>query len=332
MLGSAIVLLLASGCVRLINDDLEQAEGTSSTAYEESVGQTGDESDHDDGEEPEASPCEGPTHSGNVTLEDAADVEALRGIVKLEGSLVVGSSLASLVGLESLACITGDLRITETTLPALDGLQGLRRVSREVRLERARHLENVDALRSLEQVGATLLVDACDALTDLEGLGALISVGMLVVVQNERLERMDGLSSLADVGTLIVHGNPSLSSVSGFPELRGLDLLHVHVNPSLTTLRLPTLTVASYVRITDNAELPEIDLRTLTTVRRDVDISSNPSLTSLEGFASMTTVEGSVTISDNEALPHCSIEAWLSTISVGNDVSVHGNLNDTPCR
>ena len=107
---------------------------------------------------------------GDVQLSSEADVAALRGCVKVVGTVAVQSStLKSLAGLESLRLIDGSFLASETcsegycsgqirSLERLDGLDHLRCVTGDFLLAEGvpSKLQNIDALRELVEVGGTL--------------------------------------------------------------------------------------------------------------------------------------------------------------------------------
>ncbi|MCH2107985.1 MAG: hypothetical protein MK135_01540, partial [Polyangiaceae bacterium] len=143
--------------------------------------------------------CSSPTVlQGNATIASGTDLNNLKGIEVITGDLTIASSLLdSLVGLESLRVVAGNLIIQDNA--QLKRLSG-------------------SALSELETVGGTLLITRNDALINTD-LPSLTSVGSLAIFDNSALEELTGFAKLVSVETALVIGADGLERINAFPEL-----------------------------------------------------------------------------------------------------------------
>lgn len=226
------------------------------------------------------------THVGNVELASADDVASLAGVSVLEGSLVVGPGVTSLVGLEALRVVRGDVRIVGTRdLSDLRGLDGLREIGGELFIscgamsngavqghaaigERGpvapeRCLQSLAGLERLEWIGASLSVVNSPNLRSFEGLESLRYVRVLTVSNADRLETLRGLEGLRTVGNgLYLRGNASLRSLEGLGLVGRLFSMEIKEHPSLTDITaLRSLTaVENQLSLSHNDALEEVML------------------------------------------------------------------------
>ena len=145
--------------------------------------------------------CAGSTAivQGNVTINSGQDLLALQGVEIITGDVSIDSSfVTSLIGLESLTIIGGNLLIrNNTNLGRLSG----------------------SALSGLETVGGVLEVSGNDNLFNAD-LPSLTSVGSLYIKDNPALESIDGYDQLTTVENLLdISSNEQLTSIAGFTSL-----------------------------------------------------------------------------------------------------------------
>ena len=93
-------------------------------------------------------------------------------------------------------------------------------------IENNEALTNIDGLASLTSIGGDLVIAENDALADVDGLGSLVSVGEDLEIgdgldgNNTALTHLDGLAALTSVGgALFIGGNSALASAGGMPML-----------------------------------------------------------------------------------------------------------------
>ena len=151
--------------------------------------------------------CDGRTTiNGDVFVSNAADLISVAGIETITGNLTISSAvLTSLIGLESLKTIGGDL-IIENNL-VLTKLSG-------------------SALSNLETVGGTIRLTYNQKLADID-LPSLSSAYALIVEDNPVLSGIVGYGNLVKVGYQInFRQNPALRYVAGFHALQFLGGAH----------------------------------------------------------------------------------------------------------
>jgi len=191
-------------------------------------------------------------------------------------------------------------------------------------------IENLNGLSTLISVGGGLLIDNNTALTSLNGLDNLTSVGStgtapigtgedivgLQISNNQMLNSIEALSSLSSIGSFLeIEDNVSLSSLNG---LQGIS------------------TINGNVFILNNNSLLNLEgLNNITQVTGTgilivgVFIVGNDMLSSLQGLNNLTTItDGGLSITNNDALTSLSGLSSLETINVGGSTSLGLNIID----
>ncbi|GHH00631.1 hypothetical protein [Comamonas sp. JC664] len=203
------------------------------------------------------------THHGTLVVEDAADLEALRGLSSIRGNLTIQApDLVELV-LPGLVSVDGTLEI--------HGSPALRRVE----------------LAALRYVEGTLSIGGSAQLTEL-------SVGP---------QAHDALPQVRvhSLGLRALPALPSLAGLSAVVPLFDLAIWDTGIQSATDTLRhVPTL--HGTVSIFDNAVMEELPLSRLAEVGGSVEISGNPALQSLSGLEHLSMVGGGISITNNGAL------------------------------
>jgi hypothetical protein len=301
--------------------------------------------------------CGDAVYDGSYDIASQADLDQLSGYTYVRGTLnIENTALTSLMGLEDLVCVRGNLTVADNgALTSLGALQSL------VQVGWGLHIENNDSLTSLEGLSNLALVDEVhieenDSLQSLHGLSGLSSVlelhvinnglieslegpnsltsihFMLEIRQNASLTTLEGLESLANLpaGELSIARNPELLSLNGLSSLYWVQRLTITENDSLTSLEgLDSLSdVTSYFWIFDNSSLINLDgLAGLDNVGGAFWIRDNPSLTSMAGISPSLSL-GSLWIESNESLNN--LDA-LASPTLENSLSVCQNTDLPTC-
>ncbi len=167
-------------------------------------------------------------------------------------------------------------------------------------------LDDIDLqlLQGYTTVSGVLLVTNFTELTSLASLEKLTSIGGGLSIYNNALTNLDGLDNLTSVGWLVVCGDnltslaglESLTSVGGKVEISGKALTSLAGLENLTS-------VGDYLRIQGNDALTNLTgLENLTTVNGELRVYSNANLTSLAGLENLVSVGGYLSIDNNNAL------------------------------
>lgn len=228
-------------------------------------------------------------HVGTVGLSSSNDVASLAGVTVLEGSLLVGPGVSSLVGLEALRAVRGDVRVVGTRgLRDLRGLDGLTEIGGELFVscgsmangevqgevvlgERGpippeRCLRSLTGLGSLERIGAALSVMNSPGLRSLEGLASLRYVRDVTLSNVDSLESLRGLEALLTIGKgLYLRSNDSLRSLEGLGLVGRLYSATLEEHPKLVDVTaLASLTaVENQLSLLHNDALAEVTLSNL---------------------------------------------------------------------
>ena len=194
--------------------------------------------------------------------------------------------------------INGDLQIVGSSLVALTGLEGLRRVEGSVEIWFNDRLESLAGLEGLESVGAGLgPADAPPPLpTPAVGKAAHVVEGLLIF-ENKALRSLKGLENLASIsGGLALVRNDSLTALTDMPHLVEIEgSVDIWFNDALQSLE---------------------GLHYLARVRDFLEVSGNNALQSLEGLRGIGHVGADLIISNNALLPQS--EVWAFAERMGS--------------
>ncbi len=208
--------------------------------------------------------------------------------------------------------IDGDLQIVGSSLVALTGLEGLRRVEGSVEIWFNDRLASLAGLEGLESVGAGLgPADASPPLpTPVAGKAAHVVEGLLIF-ENRALRSLKGLENLASVnGGLALVRNESLTSLTDMPHL---------------------VAIEGSVDIWFNDALQSLAGLHLARVRDFLEVSGNSALQSLDGLGGVRHVGADLIISNNALLPQSEVWAFAERMvdeGFAGAVVVEGNRGD----
>ena len=248
---------------------------------------------------------------GSVKIEATEDIEKLKGIKTVSGSLTIrASDLVMLHGLGELQTITGDFVVDGCeALTSFRGIGALKAIGRNVVVRGNGSLRSFAGLDSLQTVGGGIRVQGNTALVDINMLKAIKVIGAdLDLADNDSLGTLWGLKSVNSVGGYVsVSGNDSLTSLKGLHSLKsvGKDLL-IQQNMSLKSLggMSKLIMVGGHLTVYENEYLQ--DVTQLDSIKR---------------------IRGDVRIDANTSLPACNAESVtksLKAAAAGNEVVIRG--------
>ncbi|NTX11476.1 hypothetical protein HUA76_11815 [Myxococcus sp. CA056] len=237
------------------------------------------------------------TFTGDYYLRDAVDLEVLRSLSRIQGSLnIQDTALAELV-LPSLSAVEGPLYVGGNTALTRLEMDGLRFVGGDVAVYSNPELETLTLGGSTEQ-------------------GILWVERDLSVQQNPRLASLDGLKNVRPRGSLSLFDNDSLTLPASWnlTELPGS--LDVIGNAKLTRLPFRVLKqVGGSIAINENPALTALELTQLETVGNTLTLRQNGSLTDLSGLPVLRTIQEGLYVTDNDALVSTSGLGELHSVS-----------------
>ncbi|MGM0555556.1 MAG: hypothetical protein ACQEVA_04165, partial [Myxococcota bacterium] len=293
---------------------------------------------------------------GTLELRGFVD-EDLSGLASLErpgGSMTLGQAddLQQLGGMDALTFLGGDLRLVD--LPRLDDLDALADIDEiqgdlvfekrigtlvdciqarlearlddtlrgEVVLSDIRPSLTVDSQAELETFGefdcrrtsGTLAIQGdVDSLEPLSELRAAHSIH----IERTEFVELDGLASVVSLEELVLDSNEKLESAA-LTSLRHIGTkVEVSNHAALRDLRLPALLSVRYIKITSNPRLETLELSKLRHAE-NMSLRGLESLTSLEGFDSLTSISRRLAISESPELR--TLDGLQSLRSVGNGI------------
>lgn len=242
------------------------------------------------------------TYTGDVTIARTSDADVIADKCRIDGNVKInGSSLTNLSVLADVVEITGNLDI-----------------------------ENNDALASLTGTEELASVDGYiwvgynDVLTSVDGFPSLNSVGDLIIEENTVATGIGGFSRLQTIsGKLAISNNSSLKVISEFPHLASISK-DVQINGNDALIKLPSFksltSIGGYLQIKQNDALTALSgfeaLETAgTSASDDFAIMENATLSRLDGFAKLTTVQN-FHVQKNTLLPNNHAQCLKDRITV----------------
>ncbi len=166
----------------------------------------------------------GRTINGNVTVLTQLQLDSLRDVSKIVGTLaIVGTQSTDLRELSRLREVTGLLNLNMPQLQSLQGLRGLQKVGGLVL--RSLAVSTLDDLSNLQVgIGGPQLF----VVTDMPFLQSLINgpkfapgwKGSIGVERNAILSDLGNLFGVTEAGSVVIRGNPKLPNVNGLLDLQ----------------------------------------------------------------------------------------------------------------
>jgi len=229
---------------------------------------------------------------------------------------ISGANITNLNGLSQLTSLTGNLRIHNTMLVNLTGLDNIHSAAVGFDIHDNPVLTSIAALGGISTTGGSLIIDNNPSLTSLTGLGSITSVGGgISIYLNPLLTNLTGLDNISSVvGSLSITSNAALTSVSGLGGLQTVGISFTFIsNPSLTSLTA---------------------LSGLTSIGGPLTISNNASLTSLSGLDNIASTSITfVNLLTNASLSYCGVTSICNYLSIpANPANIFDNVNGCNSR
>lgn len=255
-------------------------------------------------------PCPTKEVSGNQTVSNQQQANALRGVTKIIGSLIITGNVTDWSPFDCLKEITGNFNsIDNNVLTKIEGFGKLRKIT-----------GNFDVIDN-------------NNLTNIEGFGNLENVsGYFDIFDNALLTMITSFNKLVNVGGYFsIDENASITSIHGFSNLKKTgDFFSITNSTNLTTITGFGLLqdILGNVDIVNNGELTEIvGFGSLTNVLGNFAIFDNTSLETITGFNSLANIVGFFNIGNNTVLTNAEFKIAFNALkAIGSDIVVIDNL------
>ena len=232
--------------------------------------------------------------------------------------------------------IEGYLKIVNSSIISLGGLDNILKVKGDLMLEHNDSLISISGLDNLDFIGGMLKINGNNRISSIDPLIKLDTVlGSIVIWENDKISSLHGLDSLQFLGgNLGINYSPQITSL---PSLNYISHIYGNVtitdNMQLISLNgLNNLTIINGILELDGNPLIQdlSGLNSLSILGGGLAIYSCPSLESLEGLDNLMSISGSLILSNNYNLS--SISSLSNLDSITQDLKISGsnlsNLDD----
>ncbi|RLD22529.1 MAG: hypothetical protein DRI69_00895 [Bacteroidetes bacterium] len=298
-------------------------------------------------------------------LTDLTPLSSLKSVKNL--TVVRDTMLTSLYGLHNITHVEGDVHIESSPLITdLSGLAGLTSVGEDFKIQWMASIKNLEGLTNLEEVGGNFIIFDLDALEDTRDVSSLASVGdRFGITGNDKLTKVDGFGGLGQVGGRFTISGDDLDSIVGFNSLAVIDdwvnvnaakyinldaLTHagssILINGAITVsfenltsiesrfssgqLLENLLGMNKLVEVGGSIVFNQLNLETipdftsLTSIEGSLDISDVKRITAINGFNALTSIQGDLVIRGYES-PTVEIKGFNALETVGGEFKFEGN-------
>lgn len=247
------------------------------------------------GSDPSAEPAL-TTLAGDVTIGDATDAAALRGVDEIGGDLVVDGAALERLELPELRRLGGSLVVWRAPDLATVSVPALEEVGGDVSLYDLDAFDSFAGFSALTTVGGSLSVTRVPLVRDFAGLEGLEGLGdELYLYHLEGLRSADGLSSLASIGgDLQVLEAYALRELR-LPALRSAGRVELFEADALTRVDLPALETVEGYELHECGSMVDLGSFPRVTALASLAVEWDAALSSLDGFPALTSA-GSVKV------------------------------------
>ncbi len=265
------------------------------------------------------------TEVGNFFLDDCDNLTNLEGLNNLSMVekfwIIRNDNLENLQGLDSFENVT-ELFITRNpSLQTLNGIESLTSLNLDpapvaeavVRIEENEVLTDISALNNIQGVFSSLDLGSCPNLTNFGVFDKVTSFDQSIYISNMAgLTSFDAFPNVESAFGILITINENLQSVN-FPSLTELGLLRISNNDSFSTME----GFAALTQFTFGSD-------TFTSI----DISSNPSLLTLDGLENLAFNASKVKINAGEFSPLtnvCALQLLVDNYILNGEDPVNQN-------
>jgi len=252
------------------------------------------------------------TISGNLIINDSADIVVVNGVD------TYNADITSLAGLSSIKVVTGSLNIRSCSqLKSFVGLDSITSIGADLYIIENDHadLKSFSGLGNLATIPNSITIRLNDNLESLSGLATVTGAltGQIKITDNPKLGSITPLNGITSTGSDVIIKRNKLLNLSGLENIKTIGgFLNVREEPALTSIAL----LASLTSVGNNT----------------LNISDNPLLTTLDGLQNVTSIDGSLYISNNTKLGDCDAVCPILLDSLATSFVVGGNKVGSTCQ
>lgn len=272
--------------------------------------------------------------NGDLIIDDNStgsivDLNPLFSITSISGNLTVTNnpSLSSLVGLDGLTTVGGNIKIQDnnqlfdfgafgwqltsvtgdfeiinnTKLSTINIYGVLTSIGGKLNIRQSSNIDQI-AFQALNSVGSSIeLVDNNWTSINFNSL-TTVGGGILLLDNICSNETLSTFASLQTMGTGIdIRGNQGITDIDGFGSLTSVGSIFIVNNDFLGSIDgFNAVNSTNVISIDGNIELLTIDgFTSLTNINSDVKIINNGGITSIAGFGALTNISGDLEIINN---------------------------------
>ena len=224
--------------------------------------------------------------------------------------------------------VLGDLTIQGSTVESLLPLSNLELVNGKLRILNNGALSSLNGLDNLRSVGDRVYLNG-RSLSSIDALNSLTSVGGVFQMRNTGVAEVDGLQSLVSVGgSLIFEDNSLLEHLDGLINVSQLGGgVELWFNQNLRSveglINLP-MEISGSVRIYYAPSLEQLDgFANTRSINGFLEIIET-GVSNIDGFSNLVEINGSLSIKDNTNLAHID---GLSSLRLATDLALIANHN-----
>ncbi len=244
-------------------------------------------------------------NSGSFTVDGPLEIPGTLGLVELPDGACGGWTLPETVGA---------VWVSGTELADLSGLEDLREVEGNVVIAGNTRLRDLSALDGLESVGGDLSIWNNTRLPDWDGFASLETIGGTLRLVGTGPTLVSGFSALTRIAEgLSVTEATSLVGIEGFDSLASCGDLELSGAASLA--QAPGLAATAFTgNVTvSNTALPDLSfLGATSTLDGTLTVADNDDLLTLDGVDALQSVGGAFVVEDNRTLADASAPALVS--------------------
>ena len=244
----------------------------------------------------------------------------------IEGSVrVAGADILSVGGLAQLTRIKGNFEIKNCgALVSLEGLNNLISIVGDLSLDNNASVTSLDQLSDLQEVGSLNIIN-CSSLTSIDGFNDIVETDEVIISRCQSLQSISGFDRLEIVSdSLAMFQLPSLASIPSFESLRGVSQVVFKQNLSLSeVLGFNQLKSAEGINIERVSTIVGFDSLTQSGI---ITLSGSGMLDSLEGFNSLISIFGSLSISNVNQLS--SLNAFVNIETITGPLNLGGVVSN----